>query len=267
MLVAGCGSDGGGGRAIPPLGSTDDQVDATTDTTPRTVDESSTEPFTATRTYEWEVTSTNGEEASVTVELGDLVHADSDSVPPDLAGYLSICEVDAQRDAAIPLRLSATNTTDGFDTELEVGLQLRNAGNSYDLQFATATTFSDGDSCRDHEDAKEVAGVDFGNLAAGDSGSHSWLLLVKGYYSPAEPDGNETVLGEWAAGIKVDSLATADDVVPNVTCFSGPAGKFLRGSILPLGLGIYGGFPVADADVDDLGFTKRDPSDDDPPSC
>lgn len=223
--------------------------------------------FTPSRTYEWGVASYSKSSARITIEVGDLVAAENGNLPATFEEFRSICETDPQRDALLPIHMVATNTTDGFDAELKVNVITRTLKSSFGSTPAlgSASTFTDGPRCDEPEGVgsqTQVAGVNFGEMTPNETKTHDWLLVIKDYYSPANPDGNEALLSQLAAGINVPSFASAEDVIPNTTCFSGTADRFYRGSFQLHGLGIWGAWPLADVKPD-----SREAGPKDPPKC
>lgn len=269
VVLASGGSDGGGdstpvaAETVAPPVEPDVAVDPATETEPVAAS------FEASRSYHWEVASSSGSSARIDVELGDLVPVDSADVPEEFARLTTVCEVDDQRDAFLPLRLTATNTTVDFDAEISTGVLLRDIGGdsslSAQLAIGSATSYTEGPSCEEPVvvgGRAKVAGVDFGELVSDEQAFHDWLVVVKDYYSPEWPEGNEEELARLAATIEVSSLATSEDVIPDTTCFSAAPDTFYRANLMPLNLSSWGAFPLADIVPD------TDPAtDEDPPEC
>lgn len=259
-LFAGCGS-GSSGDATPEATTEAVVTEAATAVEP--------EPdagFTPTRTYEWRLANASGNAARVRVDLGEIVPAgDSAQLPSQFLEYTAACDTDPQRDAFLPLSLTATNTTPGFDTDLTVRLLIQYLDGQYSIRVPVlaATTFSDGSSCGDAGGTdQQLAGVELGTVAPEESRDHQWLLVLKDYYSPANPSGDDAALARAAITVGVPSLANANDLFPRTTCFTGTPNRFFRGSFLGFNFGTWGAFPVGDVRPD-----SNPPRPRDPPNC
>jgi hypothetical protein len=218
--------------------------------------------FVADRSYRWDTRSDSGGTATVTLELGEVTRA-GEGVPEQHAELTGICDVDAERDAFVPVRITVRNTTDGFSLSPSVTLRLNNVESRFDatVRVDAANDFSDGPQCDALTDGSidDGTGVGFGDLAPEGEDSHDSLLVLHDYYTPAYPDGDDVGLGEWYGSVHVREETSS----MGTDCFDAPSDRYaFTGGFLRLGGALSPGFPLADQLVD-----RNPDGDDDPPRC
>ena len=231
--------------------------------TAQTAAEPTDAEFTPSRFYRWSVRSQTDATAEVKLELGDLVAPDV-PLPPSFERAKSACTVNDQRDALIPMRTSVENTTSGFDLTARVTLRLQQAGAQLDraVSVEAARSFSSGASCKalTTGSINDTAGVRFDAIVPSSTRSQDWLLVIRGFRSPAYPDGDDDALKQWFG------VLTAHDGTSTMRteCFEAPAKRYaFTGGFVALGGALSPAVPLSDAfDV------KRGPkSERSPPRC
>jgi hypothetical protein len=151
----------------------------------------------------------DGSTARQRLEIGHLVPAEDFTAPDGFAGLEYACDVNQQRDALIPARLTAQNTTANFPLpEFLSALRFINPVNTETiaggvrkgLETSVAQSFSEGETSCEAAEEMELSPVHF-DLAAGESGHHHLLFIVHNYYSPNYPEGNAEGLAPLRIGI------------------------------------------------------------------
>lgn len=192
-------------------GSTEATTSSTADAPPETVHEEADSEtvaqapnsFTPNFWIESESEQPDGSSARQRMELGGLSAAGDFQTPRGFAGLANTCDVDYQRDAFLPGKLTVENTTKRFPIEITSGIMIGVApylpgeGPKEELVADVAQDFSTGQSC---EANAAFASVEF-ELSSGETGRHSFLIVVHEYYSPAYPQGRKSALNERRVGI------------------------------------------------------------------
>lgn len=244
VFLVGCGgsdaSDGGSGEGSDSASASPTKVAP------------AVSQFAAERVYRWEAaSSTTGSTSSLVAEFGDVLRVDSD-VPADFTPALDACQLDTERDAVLPLRLRATNTSDGFTFDLNIGFKVDRGDYKYesDLPLEAAVLFDSGPSCAadSGEIGSNLLSVEFARATTGVERTIDALLVIRNYYSPASPGGKEDVLSAFTG---IFSLSDGEGR-PQATCFSAPSDNFRVQGLLEqrLGTSLYGGVLLTDAATD-----------------
>ena len=234
-----------------------EEQDLTEDRPARDVAEPPVAEFSPSRFYRWSVRSESNATAEIKLEIGDLI-TPGEPLPASFEGARGACDVNDQRDALIPMRMSVENTTSGFDLAARVTLRLQQAGPPVErgAGLEAATSFSSGPACEalTTGSINDGAGVRFDAIVPSATRSQDWLLVVHGFRSPAYPEGDDDALKQWFG------VLTAHDGTSTMRtqCFEAPARRYaFTGGFVALGGAMSPAFPVSDAfDV------KRDPSSD-----
>jgi hypothetical protein len=216
MAIAGCGGE-----------STDRPSPSPTSETAANPSSDSAEPepaaFTPERTFDGEVEVSDGSTWDLRIEVGALAAAgEAEAAPAEFAELATACEVDSQRDALVPIRLSATSTNaTGYDQDISTGVvfsDLPGGIDRGDVLFEIASSFDDGPQCDSGTStARLEERVEFSGVAPDEERTHEMLLVIHDYYSPAAPEGR--------AGEIADARVSTPVVVnAHLTCFGGSGG-------------------------------------------
>lgn len=216
LQVAACGGgDTGSSRTqTPSVQAT--SVAATTTMADEASDTGTS--FTPEASYTAKTKKSDGSTATMVIDRGKLTRA-ADGVPAEFAEFPGICEANAQRDAVMPLRLAVTNTTEGFSSQISVGLLVSGFDGVAVGNFLVdiATSFSDGGKCASGPAGVVQQYVDFGDVAPGATAVHDFVVVFHNYYSPDAPAGEKAALSELRA-----NLLTGSGLASDTICFSGP---------------------------------------------
>jgi len=128
--------------------------------------------------------------------------------------YGSGCSIDPQTDVVIPVTWTATATTAGYDTDIQMSALIYRSGVDYtgagiapfdgDSRIGIEQYFSSGPKCTTESSTNiwgyghsDGFGVSFNDpVPTGSSVSHSLTIVIHNYYTPATPDG-DTALLSW----------------------------------------------------------------------
>lgn len=138
-------------------------------------------------------TQTNTIEVEDMMSGGDIVHPDSGSSGDFRAG--DGCGFDADHDVAIPIRLTAENTTEAEESPLRARFNLRVTENSGELITSAhiESSYSDGAGCSNTASqsvAEAIVDVSWKEaVASGDSARSRHFVIVENYFSPRHPSG------------------------------------------------------------------------------
>ena len=129
--------------------SLSDEAPATTASPPTEAPPAPEVPFSPERTFTGQVEIDDGGTWDLTIDVGELAPADGPELPAEFEEARNACTVSGQRDALLPIRLTAESTTSGFDTDIRTGLRIEGFDvlDDGDLYVEIASSFSDGPSC------------------------------------------------------------------------------------------------------------------------
>lgn len=120
----------------------------------------------------------------------------------------SACDIDPETDGIIPLRRTATATTDGYDTVISTGFSLRMSPQEYgddgtlpsedDNRIRVESYFSNGPKCDWFSSDNRVEGDSFSISRSALSKSEEMIsyssIIIKDYFTPATPEGDTALL-------------------------------------------------------------------------
>lgn len=144
--------------------------------------------FTGVRNWTWGYTQTGGYSESVDFTVGDPVALSAAPYMTYSGGETmsagEACTVNTARDAAIPFRMTTTNTTQGFEVTTS---EAASANTSVEVYYNNT-----GATCKS-------SGSDFGGRstnpnATNESASTRGFIILSDYYSPNFPAGDPSVL-------------------------------------------------------------------------
>lgn len=178
--------------------------------------------FVAAHSYTAEGATADGTTADLRIEFGELVRARDLTLLAGFPDPATSCTLDRERDALIPGRLVATNTTDGFTATVPLGFKLL-AGQGVGVE--SSSEFSTGPTCdAPQSESDDVVDVLFSDVAPGSSRQHEFYLVLHGYYSPGRPEGNEVWLSSAIGDFAVDSVQSPGWSISCVTDAGGVEG-------------------------------------------
>lgn len=226
-----------------PTGGVYPQLAALTTTRPR-VTTSQPQVWTPVNSWTFHGTKNDGSTADVTV--GFSAPGKFSEIPglPGLSTtILTQCGFDPQRDLAIPGLITLESTTRGFAGDFRFNLILvRNGSGDMTLLNATGTDtvvraasmFNDGPGCMGFArgDFDASFNVTFFNVAPGQMRQQPLYVVIRGYFSPAFPSGNVTLINHLYFTPNRTNNAQGSQASDSNTLFiesaSGPGFLFLK---------------------------------------
>lgn len=201
--------------------------------------------------WDWTLETEEGYQVRGNLKLGAVARADEVPLLADIAApSIDVHCGDRQTDAYIPAALTLTNDTSGFDHQLSNTFHLATTEatgaliqSAPDGLLMAAPLYSGGIECRDIATADDAFfsggrgwGVSFADpVPPGETvGPHLAYLVLPGYYTPANPDGDTDRLD--AVGLAILSAMRSDNA--RVMSLTGPgaehdqdAGAFLLSAL------------------------------------
>ncbi|MBU1586667.1 MAG: hypothetical protein KKH51_01830 [Actinobacteria bacterium] len=125
------------------------------------------------------------------------------------------CTFDAATDIAVPVKLTVTATTQGFDTEISALVTLSQSGKSQPHEVVIEAYYSDGPECQSPSYGTTILnGVHWEEpFATGKQGAHQFVVIIRDWKTPATPSGDTaflSVLRLTVAGGQSSDYTTAD---------------------------------------------------------
>lgn len=197
--TVGCGSDA---TAPPPSPSIEETAGVGAEGTESTVE------FAPKYSYAAQLAVDDGQNVDVTIEVGEKFELD-EQLPTDFSELQIACEVDAQTDVLVPVRITVENSNERFDASVSPMLKIVDPSQHINLQLAE--NFDDGSSCADSMPSKAKLTV-----GPGGSVTHDSLVIVGRYFTPANPSGNQDLFESLVATIGGRPL------IRNLICMDGP---------------------------------------------
>jgi type II secretory pathway pseudopilin PulG len=203
-----------------------------------------TPPPTANAT--WTLSTTSGYTYDMSMSIGAPVtsgtngsrgnYSDSTNQENEIG---SVCtDFDPTRDIAIPVQLTVTAKTAGFNTPVDAAYQAGHftySGEAPDgLSTASLETeryFTSDTDCYEWDNTYGSAGVQWETpFSNGEAGNHRFTVIIKNYRSPLFPTGN-TALLDWFM-VRPANAASSQSAVGTYTVSSGPVAVTLAGTIV-----------------------------------
>ena len=202
LLLAACGGSSQGGSASAKRSGR--RSATSTPTTPATAVGPQPAPPPSV-TYMISGSAADGSTESVQLEFWNPAQA-VDTYKPWIGWSApTACQVDQQRDALIPGRVMLTNTTSGFSAD--VALQLNQVGSPPGADSLQAEEqYTSGAQCGASGGATFFVSSN-GQLSPGQSETLNFLVIVPGYYSPTNPQGDPALLNQYALDTELASTA------------------------------------------------------------
>lgn len=216
-LATGCASGGGHAVVLTPPSSLD--------TSAPTPTAQPTKAFEANTTYQINAEAADGSTAHYQLSFGDLAKVDGYTPPSDFQNAPTACFADPQRDAIVPVRLTAMSTTSGFSIDMPFGFErvygftVVSDPPAYRISVSSDAVFSDGPNCRDNAQYKSVFGVQYNAASTNQTYTTDFYLVLHDFYSPSTPNGDYQALAGVAFVPSIYSDATG---TWRVTGLAGP---------------------------------------------
>lgn len=163
----------------------------------------------------------SGATAAVTVELGRISKGRPEAIPADFSRLATVCTLDPDADAVVPMRMTIRNTSD-VTLNTVVDGWIDNPGSAPNMSIDAATTFAAGDECQAHSGNTNYKWRQ-NDVAPSKTVVHDWLVVVHNYYPSDYPDGHKVPLSKGLASFRL-STASSDGELPmdQTTCYDGP---------------------------------------------
>ena len=175
-------------------------------------------------TYNAHARTQDGTSAELRVELG-AVSRPAEAGRPTGFPDPGVCSVDPQRDAVIPGRIGAANTTSGFTASVPVGFNIKTSGG---IGVESSSDYSTGPACEAPQDQfDDIVDIAFSDVPPNETRTHAFFLVLHGYYSPSQPDGDTAWLARVVADFDVRSTGAPGW---QVTCVEDPGEAVFGGS-------------------------------------
>ncbi len=175
------------------------------------------------RTYFSESTNEDGSTFSTTIEVGRSVKVtESEQLPARFQALTSVCEIEAERDLLMPVAVTVKNTNAGTFSQ-SVAFMLTTSGFDFDaygdLFVELAMGFSGGPACKSPGGGGNysIGSVIFEGIEPQATRTIDAMAIVRNYFSPAFPDGQEHALK--------NLTLTLNQPGAEMTCFDGPGGR------------------------------------------
>jgi hypothetical protein len=225
LLLAGCGNST---EAISSPSITTASANATT-----------TIPFAA-RTWTWDMTTTTGYQVAYQLQGGNPAHLQDVTLLPGFTSrddVTSACELNPSTDALVPLRLTMTNRTPNFPADLSINFN-EPMSNLDTTEFYVIVHYSDGAKCTEvfpGTTSYAAFGASCKQIAPNAACTTSAYAIVKDYYTPTSPQGNDTIFKRL-----VMSIYNHDENAGPISNLTGPGAQMITQASM------YGGttYPV-----------------------
>lgn len=106
------------------------------------------------------------------------------------------CSFDPSTDIAVPVKMTVTATTEGFDTSIAAVINLRQYGSSQPHEVEIEAYYSAGPECKTQSYGNLTDSVQWPDpFAKGSSGAHQFVVIIRDWKTPSTPSGDTAFLG------------------------------------------------------------------------